>query len=157
MSIRVGFEHSSDFILIYCQIPQILSYIRVSRCRHLIFMIYYAQISRAVPLRSWEASDGSLRNFTGKTQKKGNCPQSSFASFGASFRALSGASSDASEEVSFSAPTDVWKRAQAPRRTRLVILLAGCRAENSARSKLRLQDGRVHVQLPAMRTVGGSR
>ena len=51
-------------------------------------------------LRSWEASDGSLRNFTGKTQKKGNCPQCSFASFGVSFRALSGASSDVPEEVS---------------------------------------------------------
>ncbi|MBR3777463.1 MAG: hypothetical protein IKL02_07720 [Kiritimatiellae bacterium] len=24
--------------------------------------------------RTWDASDGSLRNFTGKTQKKGNCP-----------------------------------------------------------------------------------
>ena len=76
-------------------------------------MIYCTQISRAAPLRSWEASDGSLRNFTGRTQKKGNCPQSSFASFGASFRALSGASSDASEEVSFSAPSVVWNGAQA--------------------------------------------
>ncbi len=40
------------------------------------------QISRAgrrrtvvTPLRTWDASDGSLRNFTGKTQKKGNCPR----------------------------------------------------------------------------------
>ena len=67
-------------------------------------MIYYEQISRAATLRPWEASDGSLRNFTGKTQKKGNCPQSSFASFDVSFRALSGASSDALEEVSVFRP-----------------------------------------------------
>ena len=32
-------------------------------------MIYYAQISRAATPRSWEASDGSLRNFTGKTRR----------------------------------------------------------------------------------------
>ena len=40
-----------------------------------------------------------------------------FTSFGASFRALSGASSDVSEEVFVFRPADVGKRAQAPRKT----------------------------------------
>ena len=40
----------------------------------------------------------------------GNCPKMQFASFGVSFRALSGASRDASEEVLFSAPADVWEK-----------------------------------------------
>ena len=64
------------------------------------------QISRAgrrrivaLARRTWEASDESLRNFAGKTLKEDAVSKRSFASFGASFRALSGASSDASEEV----------------------------------------------------------
>ena len=47
----------------------------------------------------WEALDGSLRTFIGKTRKE-DTALVQFTSFGASFRALSGASSDVSEEVS---------------------------------------------------------
>ena len=50
-----------------------------------------------------------------------------FASFGVSFRALSGASRDASEEVSFSAPTDVWNGAQAPRKATWSLASHKCR------------------------------
>ena len=84
-------------------------------------MIYYVQISRAVGSRAprdrtvvWSprarrhpADMGSVarkpENFACKNAQKGNCPKMQFASFGVSFRALSGASRDASEEVSFSA------------------------------------------------------
>ena len=74
-----------------------------------------AERTEACTLRTWDASDESLRNFTGKTHEKGNCPHCSFASFGASFRALSGASSDASEEAFVFRLADVWHRAQALR------------------------------------------
>ena len=42
-----------------------------------------------------------------KDAQKGNCPKMQFASFGVSFWALSGASSDASEEVSVFCLSDV--------------------------------------------------
>jgi len=67
-------------------------------------MIYYAQISRAATLRSWDASRESLRNFTRKTHRMALPHKSSFASSDVSFRALSGASRDASEEVSVFRP-----------------------------------------------------
>ena len=54
---------------------------------------------RPPPLWPWEALDGSLRTFIGKTRKE-DTALVQFTSFGASFRALSGASSDVSEEVS---------------------------------------------------------
>ena len=57
--------------------------------------------------RTWDASDESLRNFAGKTRKEDAVSKRSFASFGASFRALSGASCDASEEVFVFRPADV--------------------------------------------------
>ena len=49
--------------------------------------------------RTWDASDGILRNYACKDAQKGQLPLCSFASFGVSLRALSGASRDASEEV----------------------------------------------------------
>ena len=75
------------------------------------------QISRAgrrrtvaQPLRTWDASRESLRNFTGKTHRRDAALEMQFASFGVSFRALSGASRDALEEVFVFRPFDYWKR-----------------------------------------------
>ena len=85
------------------------------------------QISRAgrrrivaLARRTWEASDESLRNFIGKTREE-DAAFVQFTSFGASFRALSGASSDASEEVFVSRPADS-NGAQALRKTRCATL-----------------------------------
>ena len=75
-------------------------------------MLYYTQISRAATLRSWEASNESLRNFIGMTRRMALPHKSSFASSDVSFRALSGASFDASEEVFVPAPVDVWNGTQ---------------------------------------------
>lgn len=75
------------------------------------------QISRAgrrrtvaQPLRTWDASRESLRNFTGKTHRRDAALEMQFTSFGISFRALSGASRDASEEVSVFRPLRCLKR-----------------------------------------------
>ena len=73
----------------------------------------------ALPLRTWVALDGSLRNFTGKTHEEDTASPSSFTSFGVSFRALSGASSDASEEVSVSRFRRCLKLAQATEKKEL--------------------------------------
>lgn len=78
------------------------------------------QISRAgrrrtvaQPLRTWDASQESLRNFTGKMHRRDVALEMQFASFGISLRALSGASRDASEEVSVFRPLRCLKRAKA--------------------------------------------
>ena len=56
-------------------------------------------VSPRPPPRTWDASNGSLRNFIGMTREEDTASPCSFASFDVSFRALSGASFDASEEV----------------------------------------------------------
>ena len=61
--------------------------------------------------RTWDASQESLRNFTCKDAEKGTALQKrSLASSGVSLRALSGASCDASEEVSVFRPRRYLER-----------------------------------------------
>ena len=69
-------------------------------------------VSPRPPPRTWDASNGSLRNFIGMTREEDTASPCSFASFDVSFRALSGASFDASEEVFVSRPRRLQNGAQ---------------------------------------------
>ena len=75
--------------------------------------------SRAIGrTRTWDASNGSLRTFIGMTREEDTAHLCSLASFDVSFRALSGASFDASEEVSVSRRFRCLNGAQASKGTK---------------------------------------
>ena len=91
------------------------------------------QISRAgrrrtvaQPLRTWDALQESLRNYTCKDAQKGCCPQNAVCLLRCIFtgslrrllRCIGGG-------FRFPALADVWKGGQAPRETQSDILLAG--------------------------------
>ena len=61
-------------------------------------------------LRTWEASQESLRTSLVKAHRRVTALKMQFASFGVSLRALSGASCDASEEVSVFRPRRCLER-----------------------------------------------
>ena len=63
-------------------------------------------------------------NFACKNAQKGNCPKMQFASFGVFLRALSGASCDASEEVSVFRPRRCLERSAGSQEGNVELSLA---------------------------------